>query len=484
MRKMFLFLLLIPCLASAQQTTFEIVYGGDGYDEARSIWQTTDVGYIVTGISGSYPSGNSDVFLLKLDSVGAIEWFKFPGGTNLQAGYSVQQTTDGGFIVAGLTDAGGFGGYDVYLMKADMNGDSVWSKTYGGADWDFGYYVEQTTDNGYIIGGTTFSFGKAEQIYLIKTDVNGDTLWTKTHGGSGLESAKCVKQTPDGGYILIGYTTSYGAGEKDIYILKTDANGDSLWSKTYGTENNDEGTFADLTSDGQFIFSGYAENYQNGKVYAVLAKLDNSGNESFVQFIGSPSSDEYPLSVRETPDGGFAYAGYVLGVGAGNKDYRLLKVNAGGNWQWGKTYGGARDEISNSMLVTSDGGFVLAGSTLSYGNGTKEIYIFKSDDQGVSSGNVIMDVNEQSFTNTFNFYPNPADERIYLFADMQSSDMPEFINMSLLDVYGKSVLEKRFNRSDLNTRISVNVQNISSGIYFINLNSKNISTCKKVIIHH
>jgi len=486
MKKMGFILLLFPFFQGfSQPITFEIIYGGSGYDEARSIWQTTDGGYIVAGTSGSYPSGNSDVFLLRLDSLGAIQWFKFPGGNNLQAGYSVQQTSDGGFIVAGLTDAGGFGGYDVYLMKTDMNGDTLWTKTYGGSDWDFGYHVEETNDNGFIIGGTTYSFGKAEQMYLIKTDANGDTAWTKTYGGTGQERANCVRQTNDGGYVLVGYTTSYGAGGKDLYILKTDVNGDSLWSKTYGSNNDETGTFADNTSDNGIVFCGYAENYQNGKVYAALIKLSNSGSESFATYIAGPDADEYPLVVRETQDGGFAYAGYVAGLGAGALDYRLVKFDSGGGVQWGKTYGGSKDEVSNSMQTTSEGGFILAGSTMSYGNGTKDIYIFKSDDQGFSTGNVVIGVEENQQTNILiNVYPNPATEKITVFADISNNELKNQIIVSLCDLTGRQILQKKIEKNEFNKNFEFIVNDILSGLYILHFSSGDFHFQRKVLIKH
>lgn len=477
MKKMILVLLLFPFAGIGQQITFEIIYGGEGYDEARSIWQTTDGGYIVAGTSGSYPSGNSDVFLLKIDSVGAIQWFKFPGGADLQAGYSVQQTSDGGFIVAGLTDAGDFGGYDVYLMKTDENGDSLWSKTYGATDWDFGYSVEETSDNGFIIGGTTFSFGKGEQMYLIKTDADGDTAWTKTFGGAGQENAKRATQTTDGGYVLIGYTDSYGAGEKDIFILKTNASGDSVWSKTYGTVNNDEGTFVDVTSDNKMIMCGFAENYQDGKTYAFYAKLDNAGNESFVNYLGAPSGDEYPYVIRETPDGGFAYAGYVEGVGAGNKDFRLLKVNAGGNWQWGRTAGGLSDDIANSMQVTSDGGFILAGYSKNFGNDPDNIMVLKTDTIGGYYNPVVIDVDEIVATK-FQVFPNPASSSVNISVP-DDWNTNEDITVQLFDVSGRLLLNLNKSNNEINLNISV----FESGVYILRVNSGDKSVSKRLIIY-
>ncbi len=166
-------------------------------------------------------------------------WTKAFGGTNEDYGRSVQETSDGGYIIAGYTKSFGAGSYDVYLIKTDANGDTTWTKTYGGSNIDQGYSVEQTSDGGYIIAGNSKSFGAGlDDVYLIKTDANGDTTWTKTYGGSNIDQGYSVEQTSDGGYIIAGYTKSFGAGSYDVYLIKTDANGDTTWTKTYGGSKN------------------------------------------------------------------------------------------------------------------------------------------------------------------------------------------------------------------------------------------------------
>jgi len=158
----------------------------------------------------------------------------YGGGLN-DLGWAVEQTNDGGYIVAGSAESFGAGAADFYLIKTDANGDTLWTRTYGGGGDDFGRAVEQTTDGGYIVAGYTTSFGAGvEDVYLIKTDTNGDTLWTKTYGGAGDDRGWAVEQTTDGGYIVAGGTLSFGAGGNDVYLIKTDANGDTLWTRTYG----------------------------------------------------------------------------------------------------------------------------------------------------------------------------------------------------------------------------------------------------------
>ncbi len=490
MRKIIILFLLFPFFSAfSQPITFEIVYGGGGNDEARSIWQTTDGGYIVAGISGSYPSGNSDVFLLKIDSVGAIMWFKFPGGTNLQAGYSVQQTSDGGFIVAGLTDAGGFGGYDVYLLKTDINGDSLWSKTYGGADWDFGYYVEETADNGFIIGGTTYSFGEGQQMYLIKTDATGDTTWTKTYGGLGLESAACVRQTTDNGYILSGSTTSYGAGEKDVYLVKTDANGDTLWTKTFGDIKDDEGTFVEQTIDGGYVLSAIRTNPTTNRNDENYIKTDGTGTQQWEQIFNSVVGDKSYV-IHQRNDGTYVAAGAIDGLGGGLTDYFFLRMNGGG-YPIGfvRTEGGEKNDILHSMQVANDQGLIMAGYSESYGEGLKQIYIVKTDSiLSQLNDPVIIGINDKAaneIKNGITVFPVPASDNLYVFINKSiSAKLKAEIVISLYDLTGKLIFNKQLFPQTINGQIEFPVSGIQNGLYVLRINSDEFSFEKKIIINH
>ncbi|HKR06276.1 MAG TPA: hypothetical protein VJY62_16690, partial [Bacteroidia bacterium] len=221
---------------SLAQITFQKTYGGGlNHDWGASVQQTTDGGYVIVGLTLSLGAGNTDIFLIKTDTYGDLLWTKTFGGTGIDEGKSVQQTTDRGYIITGITNSFSAAYYDVYLIKTDANGDILWTRTFGGIGDDYGYSVQQTTDGGYIIAGYTRSFGSGYlDVYLIKTDINGDSLWTKTFGGAGDDLGLCVQQTSDGGYIITGNTFgSFGAGLNDFYLVKADSIGNLLWTKTY-----------------------------------------------------------------------------------------------------------------------------------------------------------------------------------------------------------------------------------------------------------
>ncbi|MDD2891182.1 MAG: hypothetical protein PHE49_11190, partial [bacterium] len=257
--KQFVALLYFLILFSSQTygiDTFEKTYGGENNDYGYSVQSTSDSGYIIAGYTNSFGFGNVDVYLIKTDSLGDTLWTKTYGGTQNDYGYFAQQTNDNGYIIAGYTNSFGAGGVDVYLIKTDSSGDTLWTRTYGGVNQDYGRSMQQTKDSGYIITGYTNSFGAGgADVYLIKINSSGDTLWTKTFGGSGSDYGHSVQQTKDSGYIIAGYTNSFGTGLSDIYLIKTNSSGDILWTKTYGGSQNDCGYFVRQTQDDGYIIA-------------------------------------------------------------------------------------------------------------------------------------------------------------------------------------------------------------------------------------
>jgi hypothetical protein len=304
------------------------------------------------------------------------EWFKTFGGSEDDSGSSVQQTSDGGFILVGTTTSFGAGGFDVWLIKTDADGNKLWEKTFGGIRDDRGHSVQQTSDGGFILLGWTESFDAREaDVWLIKTDASGNIEWDRTFGGSDRDKGSSVQQTSDGGFILVGYTESFGAGWADVWLIKTDADGNKLWEKTFGGSRRDWGSSVQQTSDGGFIIVGYTTSFGAGDVW--LIKTDANGNKQWDRTFGGSDWDE-GWSVQQTSDGGFIIVGWTWSFGAGGPDVWLIKTDADGNKQWDRTFGGSDWDWGFSVQQTRDGGFILVGSTESFGAGDYDVLLIKS----------------------------------------------------------------------------------------------------------
>ena len=249
---------------------------GTEYDWGYSVQQTSDGGYIITGTTESFGNGNTDIYLLKTDGNGVEQWSKTFGGVSNDLGRSVKETTDGGYIITGITTSFGNGGDDVFLIKTDSNGNELWYKTFGGTNDGGGFSVQQTTEGGYIIAGSLSSGD--DDVYLIKTDDNGNKLWNNTFGGIDNDWGYSVHQTTDGGYIVTGGTSSFGNGNFDVYLIKTDDNGNKLWNRTFGGINNELGISVQQTNDGGYIITGRTESFGDGDDDVYLIKTDGNGN--------------------------------------------------------------------------------------------------------------------------------------------------------------------------------------------------------------
>jgi hypothetical protein len=433
MKKGLLILLCLPMIGFGQEWTF----GGTGDDYGYSVQQTTDGGYIIIGTTESFGTAISNVYLIKTDGNGIEQWSKTFGGPYGDYGSSVQQTTDGGYIITGYTYSFGNGVGDVYLIKTDDGGIEQWSKTFGGIDEDWGMSVQQTSDGGYIIIGYSYSFvfaGNQCDVYLIKTDDGGIEQWSKTFGGTDSDYGYSVQQTTDGGYIIIGTTNSFGNGVGDVYLIKTDDVGIEQWTKTFGGTSNDWGYSVQQTIDGGYIVAGYTYSFSNSlsgsDVY--LIKTDDVGIEQWTKTFGGTGYDE-GYSVQQTTDGGYVITGRTSSFGNGLDDVYLIKTDDGGIEQWSKTFGGTDYDEGFSVQQTTDGGYIITGYILlhpySFGN-SDDIYLIKTD----GNGNV---------TSTFNI-PTPSPNRkLQKTVDILGKETQPQTNIPFIEIYDDGTVEKR-----------------------------------------
>ncbi len=364
------------------QTTFQRAYGGPRSDCGYSVAQTADGGYIITGSTRSFGAGSYDVWLIKTDASGDTLWTRTFGGADGDWGHSVAQTTDSGYVIAGYTTSFGAGEHDFYLVKTDANGDTIWTRTFGGTQLDYGYSVAQTADGGYVVTGYTMSFGAGEQdVYLVKTDANGDTIWTRTFGGASRDCGYSVRQTADGGYAITGYTWSLGAGECDVQLIKTNALGEAIWTRTFGGAYTDIGYSLAQTADGGYVIAGYTASFGTSGYDVYLVKTDTSGVTMWTRTFGGADWDQ-SSSVAQTADEGYVIAGRTKSFGAGSYDVWLIKTDASGDTVWTRTFGGTRNDYGKSVLQTADGGYAITGGTESFGAGGEEVWLIKTDSAG------------------------------------------------------------------------------------------------------
>ena len=337
-------------------------FNGLGDDEAWSVQQTKDDGYIIVGSTKPFTSDNTNAWLIKTDSKGNKLWSKIFNG---KCGYSVQQTSDGGYIIAGEIC---YKGKDVYLIKTDSSGNELWRKIFGGLMDDVGRSVQQTSDGGYIIAGETGSYKTGVwKLYLIKTDLKGNLLWERKIGELYYLFGRSVQQTSDGGYIIVA--RKEGELYLGVCLIKTDLHGNISWEKAFREPAEwTEGYSVCQTNDGGYVIAGRKYTYM-GKAGFYLIKTDSGGNVQWERiFRGHSEGRAY--SVCQTKDGGYIMAGKIW-CGSELPDVRLIKTDLKGNLLWEKIFGGTDQDCAHSVCQTKDGGYIIGGST------SNDVYLIK-----------------------------------------------------------------------------------------------------------
>jgi hypothetical protein len=464
--------------AQAPYTLWTITFGGIGNEYGSSVQQTIDGGYIVVGNKYSFGSGYPDVWLIKTNDLGDTLWTKTFGGSDHDEGCSVQQTTDGGYIIVGTTKSFGASGFDIWLIKTDFSGDTLWTKTIGGPSSDFGYSVQQTLDTGYIISGTTYSFGAGRwDIWLIKTDALGDTLWTKTFGGTQSDEGYSVCQTTDEGYIIVGYTYSYGAGYNDVWLIKTNASGDTLWTKTFGGSDYEWGKSVQQTTDEGYIIAGGTYSFGSGYEDVWLIKTNSLGDVLWTKTFGGPDY-EWGNSVQQTADGGYIITGVTFSFGAGYSDVWLIKTNTSGDTLWTKTFGGIEHEVGRSIQQTIDGGYIICGNTSSFGAGGNDIWLIKTtlDITKIKQNNDIIISDYFLHQN----YPNPFNPSMTIEFDLPKTSE---VSLKIFNIIGEEVATLVSDRLSAGSySYDWDASKFVGGVYLYRLKAGNYVETKKMIL--
>jgi hypothetical protein len=353
-------------------------FGGAGSDEAYDIQATSDGGYIVAGQTNSSGAGGLDMYLVKLDARGNKSWAKTYGGAGTDSAKAVRQTADGGYILAGQTNSYGAGGYDFYVVKTNAAGTKQWAETYGGAGGDYASDI-LVGSGGYYIFGTTSTGGTDMSLKMI--GFTGNVLGSKTYGGAGVEAGEAIAPVNGGGCVLAGWTSSYGAGAVDAYLLKVNSAGEEVWSETYGGTGSDYANAVVQRSAGWgYVLAGNTVSAApfGDDMFTALVAEDGYGLWRAVGW----NKEEYARAVAAVSDGGHVLAGNTNSIGAGARDVHLVKITGSNYREWEKSFGGTNNDGAEAVVVAPDGGYVLAGYTESFGAGGRDMYVVKTNVEG------------------------------------------------------------------------------------------------------
>jgi hypothetical protein len=452
-------------LSNKAQTNFQKIFGGIGQDGGYSVIQTSDSGYVFTG-NWCYGGGggnpcNDCMFLIKTNQTGNALWTKLFHGTGAlySAGESVIKTNTNDFVAAGYTTLDSYNRAQFYLVKTDLNGDSLWTKLYGDENsGSYAYSVKQTIDNGFIMAGYT-SDGTNSLPELIKTNSNGDSLWAKTYAfGSNRPAIAHSVLEINGGYIILGYVLEPNtSGNNDIFLIKTNSMGDTLWTKVFPGNNDDQGFSLKKTQDNGFIISGATLSYGAGSYDAYLIKTDSNGVTQWTKTFGG-FDNEYANHVSTTTDGGFIIAGSTESFSVGSFDAYLIKTDSLGNQQWYKTFGGVNADYAYSVQQTYDGGYILVGLR------GDNIYLIKTDDNGnVASTN---EIDMTSLIYKINIYPNPFS----IETTLRANDKLKEATLTICNTLGQEV---KIIKNISGQEYQFNRDNLPNGIYFLRLTQDN-----------
>jgi len=471
---------------NAPDTLWTNTIGGINADDAAEICETTDGGFIIAGYELCfYPNADDNFLLIKINSEGSVQWERVFGGSGSEKANSVQQTSDGGFIIAGYTNSFGLGLSDIWLIKTDENGMHQWDYTYGSNFGEEALSVKQTADNGYIIAGDEsipdYMGLFINNALIIKTDQNGVEQWRQSLGNSGNDVATSVQQTLDGGFIVAGYTNSEYTNT-DFWIVKLDAEGIVQWEQTYGGNNTDRARSITQTSDGGYILVGVSDSFGLGDTDCLIVKFDNTGMFEWEQILGN-DDDDTGYSIQPTLDDGFIIAGYT-------KPYETFlqgniwinKIDENGILLWDKVFVSNSWEVSRSALQTTDGGYIISGFTQNGDSENRDIRIIRLGSELDSDNFIIQDQYLK-----LNNYPNPFNPSTTIMFSIQNDS---FIDLAIYNLKGQKIksllknnLEKGQHSINWNSKDDSGVI-VASGIYFYKLiiNGKTVNVRKCILL--
>ena len=351
-------------------------YGGTGDDQALALVRTDDGGYALAGYTSSFGAGGQDFWFVKTNSEGKQLWNRTYGTGADEVAWGLIETSDKGFALAGHTTARG--NLDLWLVRTDSEGNMLWNVTYGGTDEDVVRDLVQADDGGFVLVGHTASYPSHgyTDVWMVKINSTGGVEWSRNYGGSRIDQAWEIIKTNDGGYAVAAFSNSWNLGEYDLWLIKLNASGIMEWSALYGGTGDDSPYSMVQTSDGRYAIAGFTTSYGAGHRDFWLVRIDSQGEMLWNKTYGG-TGDDWAYGLVQTIDGGFALAGYTNSFGAGGSDFWLFRTDSNGNELWNMTCGGNGNEWALGLVESDDfgyEGYALAGYTTSYGAGGRDFW--------------------------------------------------------------------------------------------------------------
>jgi hypothetical protein len=449
------------------QITFERTFGGFFNEYSHSVLQTDDNGFILCGFTSSFGSGPESVYVVKTDEYGNKLWDRTYGGAGEDHGYFINATNDGGYIIC--AESTSFGNRKAYLIRINSEGDTLWTNTYEGNNRSIARYVLQTEDNGFIVCGATSSttLGPTD-VFLFKTDENGNLMWSKTYGGTGSDFAYYLSQTQDGGFILCGGTRSFGNTNYDIYVIKTDNIGDTIWTTVIGGYGYNAGYSIVETESGHFIIGGMTSAFGANGTDILIVKLHENG-----EIIWTKNIDYYlnesGCHISLTSDEHIIGCGSTLKM-AQKSDILVFKMDLDGNVLWINRFGGDEHDIGYSIFETDDLGMIITGYTQSYGAGMADMYLIKTNSDGL-----LTSIYEPVLSDDgINVFPNPCSKVFYIKSPVSISEL------KVIGVDGREFRLEFINNSW--EGIEVDVTSVPKGVYVLKITNSKADYYKKLVI--
>jgi len=466
-----LIFIFLPIMIIAQ-TTFEKKFEGKGHSEGFAICETTDGGFVAAGFTRPVAIDSVDVFVVKVNNLGELQWSKIYGGNKTDWAYALCPTSNNECLVAGFTQSWGQNG-DCYLLKINSDGDTLWTRSYGRQMYDRAMNVIETFDGNYVTAGfTEYGENGNYDVYLTKMNGNGQINWSKSLGEFSSEEGHGVIQVADSGFVIVGSQTVGTSSNKELMIMKTDSSGNVGWIKTYGGDKNDLARSVKQLDDNGFIITGYTQSFGVNSYNVYLIRTDENGDTLWTKVIGDFTRSE-GYDVIKTADNSF------IVVGDWDSNVLLMKTDINGDTLWTRRYATKSNgsEIGRSIRQTADGGFVIGGYYNDYPG--YKLYIIKTDSEGLVTGIKYSDKMLVRNFKLYQNYPNPFNPSTNI-----KFTIPKAENVTI-DIYNtlgqriKTVLNQKMQTGQ--HEIEFNAQNLASGIYYYRLEAGAFHDVKKMI---